>query len=127
MVYSPKALEGTPLRRVLPFSHRPLVAIARSARLLCCQHPHRLDIWRLGVAADQDGAALAPGTVLPLQQSRRKAVEIHLRDPGNLVCSAISEDGQWIAASDANKLSLFRLEHNVRWMLKAVVSLGRAE
>ena len=36
------------------------------------------------------------------------------QDGNNLVCSAISDDGTWVAVSDATKLSLYQLVHNVR-------------
>ena len=76
MVYAPSALEGTP-RRVLPIPQRPLVAVARSARLLCCQYPHRVDVWRLGATPAGPRDAMVTGTILPLEKRHRKVVELH--------------------------------------------------
>ncbi|GAA93375.1 uncharacterized protein L969DRAFT_105473 [Mixia osmundae IAM 14324] len=77
----------------------PIVHICRSSRLVVCQRLRSIGIWRLN--AKMGDADLALPWV--------KLVDIEMKLASNLVCTAISADGRWLATSDTHELRLFEL------------------
>jgi len=83
--------------------------ISTSNRLLLYHQAQTLQLFQLaeGPAAPPDqlvaGAIIATG-------GEENLLELHISDSSEILCSAISPCGGWIACGTANKLRLFRLE-----------------
>jgi len=93
-------------KRIWPFPYHTVVSVAAASRLLLAMHADRLELWQIpptvaaAQPADGDGDS---GHVLLLQ--------LKLKLASSLVCSALSPDGRFLAASDSDGLRLFRLTH----------------
>ncbi|KAH9947650.1 WD40 repeat-like protein [Amylocystis lapponica] len=86
----------------------PAVHLARAARLLLCMRDAGVSVWRIlpkAGAALQDCAGEDGGW--------ERVLDMELSVRTNLVASAISDDGRWIAVSDWYETKVFRLEAGV--------------
>ncbi|XP_053126642.1 U3 small nucleolar RNA-associated protein 4 homolog [Hemicordylus capensis] len=95
----------TSLRKIT-FPHRRLVSCARKARLLLCQYPRYLELWKLG-ATDATGC---DGEVLPVSRPPELLLQLKAKGPEHIGSSCISPCGSWVAYSTASRLCLHRLE-----------------
>jgi len=95
--------------------------LAKGARLVLSTSDAGLAVWRLpemcSVKEDSD--------VVPVGKTDgwSKVLEMTLRVQTNLVASAISDDGQWLAVSDAFETKLFLLRTEVRFLSVSYVTL----
>jgi U3 small nucleolar RNA-associated protein 4 len=86
--------------------------LARRARLILSTSDTSLEVWRLAEKSSLDGD---PELALPAEGvGWNKMLEMDLRVHTNLVASAISDDGRWLAVSDAYETKLFLLQADVR-------------
>ncbi|KAL5495652.1 UTP4 [Sanghuangporus weigelae] len=115
-------------RLAYPTGLQPAVTVARTARLLLCRRDTSLSIWRIiGRACIHSAlevdlrAAEAMDVDIPHdivvgnnQQNEdesgyEKLLDMELDAMTNLCSSAISDDGRWLAVSDAYEVKLFEL------------------
>lgn len=86
--------------------------LAKRARLVLSTGDTGLTVWRLPEEPSlQEEPLLALSGESP---SWQKVLEMSLRVQTNLVASAISDDGRWLAVSDAFETKLFWLQVDVR-------------
>ncbi|KAF8273758.1 WD40-repeat-containing domain protein [Lactarius quietus] len=92
--------------------------LAKGARLVLSTGDTSLAVWRLpeksSVEEDSDIAHVAK------THGWSKVLEMNLRVQTNLVASAISDDGRWLAVSDAFETKLFSLRTESSTELKPV-------
>lgn len=101
--------------RKLAYSSGPYHAsglhLARQARLLLCQRDSGASIWRIlpkpTPLHGEDGVVEEPS---PSEGGWEPVLDLDLNVSTNIVASAISDDGEWIAVSDWYESKLFRLE-----------------
>ena len=88
--------------------------LAKGARLVLSTGDTDLAVWRLpersSVKEDLEVAPIGETT------GWSKVLEMDLRVQTNLVASAISDDGGWLAVSDAFESKLFSLQTEVRFL-----------
>ncbi|GAA5991155.1 hypothetical protein JCM10908_006563 [Rhodotorula pacifica] len=124
-------------QRGRPFAVSPSSSAADAARLLVCRRDRSVGIWRLD-DPKRGGSTFGVGAnAAPLQKPRwgrssfelgldgqdgraeeeqevgttgyEKLVELDLKLQTNLIASAISHDGKWLAVSDLYETKVFRL------------------
>ncbi|KAI5476988.1 U3 small nucleolar RNA-associated protein 4 [Pseudohyphozyma bogoriensis] len=89
-------------------------AVAREARLLVARRPRGVGIWRVSQSAmSGSGAGKAKWRREEEEDEKEegwgKVAELELKLQTNLVASAVSSDGKWLAVSDLYETKLFRL------------------
>ena len=86
--------------------------LAKAARLVLSTGDTSLTVWRLPekLSVEEDSE------VAPIAKTHgwSKVLEMNLRVQTNLVASAVSDDGRWLAVSDAFETKLFLLRTEVR-------------
>ncbi|TDL28747.1 WD40 repeat-like protein [Rickenella mellea] len=88
----------------------PAIHLARQARLLLCTRNRSLSLWRIAKrnepteSVDVGMDAFDPG-------SYDKVLDMELKTSTNLLASAISNDGKWLAVSDLYESKLFSMTH----------------
>ncbi|GAA5864670.1 hypothetical protein JCM8547_008266 [Rhodosporidiobolus lusitaniae] len=129
--------ESTTHRRAayVPQRSRPFAVAAggETPRLLVCRRDRGVGIWKLEDPKRSGGSAVAGGgNAAPLNRVRwgrkafgveeveeeeevgttgyEKVAELELKLQTNLVSSAVSADGRWLAVSDLYETKLFRLQ-----------------
>ncbi|BGP41474.1 U3 small nucleolar RNA-associated protein [Rhodotorula kratochvilovae] len=122
-------------QRARPFAVAPGTGGADAPRLLVCRRERGVGIWRLE-DPKRAGSAMGLGAnAAPLQKAKwgrknfavgldgaeeedeeevgttgyEKVAELELKVQTNLITSAVSPDGKWLAASDLYETKLFRL------------------
>ncbi|KIL71045.1 hypothetical protein M378DRAFT_66031 [Amanita muscaria Koide BX008] len=107
----------------LPYSSGPSgtssISVARDAKLIACMREAGLSIWRLvseSITTEDDPL---PSIQDPESRDWEKVLEMDLNVNGNLVASAISNDGQWLVASDSFETKLFRLVTDTKGSLRS--------
>ena len=90
-----------------------IVQLAHRARYLLCRRETGISVWHIRprVTPETEESELSPGA-LP-SGSWDKLLEMGLKVESTLVSSAISDDGTWLAVSDAYETKLFRLVNEV--------------
>ncbi len=86
--------------------------LAKRARLVLSTGDTTLAVWRL-----PEKPSLGEGQPLSLSGEGpgwNKILEMSLRVQTNIIASAISDDGRWLAVSDASEAKLFWLQEDVR-------------
>lgn len=106
-------LHSTP-RKVLPYPYRSPLSLARDEGLLLCHHDASLQLWRLppfAASPTQSKGQLTdrPVHLVDLVMSVRGAKGAAVAPRRNIVCSAISPSGKYVAAAH-EKLRLWRVE-----------------
>ncbi|KAL5534622.1 hypothetical protein ACEPAG_1085 [Sanghuangporus baumii] len=116
-------------RLAYPTGLQPAVTVARTARLLLCRRDTSLSIWRiigracihsaLEVdlrAAEAMDVDIPPHDIVEGKKQQNedesgyeKLLDMELDTMTNLCSSAISDDGRWLAVSDAYEVKLFEL------------------
>jgi len=91
-------------RTVYPWAPN-LVSVAKKARLLIMMRQQCVDVYRLGDKCD--ALENLPVTIEP---EKTHLGRIELKSTSNLVCAAISDDGNYLALSDSLSIMLFALE-----------------
>lgn len=97
-----------------------IVQLAKGARYVLCRKDSSISVWALPdkQASSSSSLSLSTGTLdQPKDETRgsrtgmewRKLLEMELKVDTTIVSSALSEDGRWIAVSDAYETKLFRL------------------
>lgn len=91
--------------------------IAREARLLLCQRDAGVSIWRIKEkekrSSEEEHDEGEPSAVGGWEPVLDMDLSVHT----NIVASAISDDGHWIAVSDWYESKLFRIQRLVRQAL----------
>ena len=84
------------------------VSISRKQRLLAVTRDDRVDLYRLDASSSANSVTI----LRPEARDETKCLvkSLHIKSSFNLVCSVISDDGAFLAASDASSLYLFSLE-----------------
>ncbi|GJJ09488.1 hypothetical protein Clacol_003711 [Clathrus columnatus] len=97
------AFESSQYRR-LPYktSFSNPIQLARGVGFVLCRRSNSLTLWRINNLQQADINPISSGS------DWEELIEMELRLKNNLVASAISNDGSWIAASSLNELKLFR-------------------
>lgn len=83
------------------------ISVASDSRLLLLPFTSRLEVWRLGSSQYLTGGL---GTVLPLEAEPAKLMEVEAKQGERIVCSAIHNQGRWLAYSTDCRLRLLRLD-----------------
>lgn len=84
------------------------VSISRKQRLLAVTRDDRVDLYRLDAATTANSVTNQRSE--PRDETKCFVKTLHIKSSFNLVCSIISDDGTFLAASDAASLHLFSLE-----------------
>lgn len=92
-------------------STSPIVNIAKQARLVLCRNYNSVGIWRIADSPFANGSAEQGIEENP---EWSKVAELNVKTMTNLVSSAISDDGSWVAVSDYYEAKLFCLSLAVR-------------
>jgi U3 small nucleolar RNA-associated protein 4 len=85
-----------------------LVSLARELRIFIVMREETIDVYQLGPKCSMD--TNFPISVPP---ERTALGTVRVEGISNLVCSAISDDGKYLALSDASSVSIFQLEFDV--------------
>lgn len=90
-------------KRIWPFPYHNVVSISPTRRLLLAQHRDKLELWQLSPRDESNESKEAV--------NHRLLCELKLNKEGGsaLVCSAVSKNGCYLAASDAQELRLFSI------------------
>jgi U3 small nucleolar RNA-associated protein 4 len=83
-----------------------LVSLAHDAGIMAERTLQGINLWALRAVT---GVQKAP----PKGQEYQKLSEMQLNTQTNLISSAISDDGKWLAASDSYEVRLWHLKANV--------------
>ena len=84
------------------------ISLSRERRLLAVTRDNRIDLYCLNCPAMADPAKIMfPET---RDESKSLVKTIFIQSPFNLSCSVVSDDGKFLAASDAVSLYVFSLE-----------------
>jgi len=83
--------------------HQHACQLAQSANLLAYRDEHAVHVWKLGTPAEKNGEK----GKLP-----QKVAMIKSRKPDHLICSAISNNGQYVAYSSIKKAQLLELTYD---------------
>lgn len=87
------------------------IQLARQAKLILCRRSNSLTLWRFNITSTQENGTNEESDH---QNDWEEILEMELQFKNNLVASAISNDGAWIAVSSLSELKLFRLiDHKV--------------
>lgn len=84
------------------------ISMSRKQRLLAVTRDDRIDLYRL----EASSSANSVSNMRPEAKDETKCFlkSLHIKSSFNLVCSTISDDGAFLAVSDAASLYLFSLE-----------------
>jgi U3 small nucleolar RNA-associated protein 4 len=107
------------VRKIPPFPHEPLGQLAPGARLLLARHSRRLELWRLAPRAKKKGAKKkgakrgksggrggegsssgGGGAAAGAAPRAEHLATVDVDSAHNLVCSALSPNGDWLAFAD---------------------------
>uniref|UniRef100_UPI00358FB2C8 LOW QUALITY PROTEIN: U3 small nucleolar RNA-associated protein 4 homolog n=1 Tax=Myxine glutinosa TaxID=7769 RepID=UPI00358FB2C8 len=94
----------TVLRRIF-FPHQCLVSCAKDAGMLLFRFPLELQLWRLGTNATGINGDFLPVTVNP-----EKILELKCKGKAEIVCSAVSSSGEWIAYSTVRHVNVYKID-----------------
>lgn len=97
----------------MPQRASSLISVAREAGILAERTLQGINLWTLTALEASNASARE---VPEGGQQYKKMLEMELNTQTNLISSAISDDGHWLAASDAYETRL--------WRLKKAVSAG---
>lgn len=86
------------------------ISMSRKQRLLAVTRDDRIDLYRL----EASSSANSVSNMRPEARDETKCFlkSLHIKSSFNLVCSTISDDGAFLAVSDAASLYLFSLEYD---------------
>lgn len=103
------------VHKFLPFRQDAVCCATKSRLIMCAQHEN-IDIWVLGspkLRTDRDLEAMKPHSKLELTRGHKHLFKIKVATDGqNLQCSAITNNGRWLAcASSLTGLRLYRLRN----------------
>ncbi|KAL1924575.1 uncharacterized protein VTP21DRAFT_4229 [Calcarisporiella thermophila] len=101
-------------RRLPIFPQKPLLSMSRSERLVLCRFQNSLKLWRMGQSSPPEDPywQMKVGSQLRLLQPQQALAELSLKNDCNLIASALSENGRWIAAATVEEVKLFHLQYN---------------
>lgn len=92
--------------RFSPFPAHSPITLCKSKRMILCHLENRLCLWSLGKSVQTE--AIQQG-FLPIAEETKFMAEIFLPEKNNVVCSALSDNGEWIFAGDVfGKQHLYR-------------------
>lgn len=96
------------IKRMSDFPHRSFVHIAQKSRLLLFQYTKHLDIWRIAIPDRVKGLV---GETVQLQEDPTIVLQIKMpsSQSDDILCSAFSTCGHWVAYSSQSSFRLFRL------------------
>ena len=84
------------------------IALAREKRIMAVMRSDRVDLYQLG---DKRPIPNTPGKGVALDEDRSLLGSIEITSISNLVCFHMSDDGNFIAMSDAMNLMIFSLQY----------------
>ena len=84
------------------------VSMSRKQRVLAVTRDDRVDLYRLEASSSNSGLNLRPEA---RDETKCFLKSLRVKSSFNLVCSTISDDGTFLAVSDASSLYLFSLEY----------------
>lgn len=98
--------------RRMPFgiATSPTIQVAPASKLILCRNDNALVIWRVD---DSPKGRFVKDHQFEDGDGWTRVADLKLKSMTNLVTSAISNNGEWIAASDYYEAKLFRLNYNV--------------
>lgn len=91
------------------------VQLAREAKIIMSRHDTSLSLWKLNKSVSPEELGLldlerhVQGGQRNTNDDWEKILDMELQTTTNLLASAISSDGRWIAASDLNEVKLFHI------------------
>jgi U3 small nucleolar RNA-associated protein 4 len=98
----------------IPQRTSSLVSLAREVGIMVERTLQGLNLWSLkpiqAASSSSPPAISATAAAAEDKQPYQKLLEMELNTQTNLIASAISEDGQWLAASDLYETRLWRLK-----------------
>jgi len=97
-------MESTHQRMAYPLNG--VISVAKKARLVLCRRPTSVSIWRIGKGRSATPEASS-------DHGFELVSELDLNVATHLVSASLSEDGKWIATSDAIETKLFTFEGTV--------------
>lgn len=83
------------------------ISMSRKQRVLAVTRDDRVDLYRLEPSSSANSVANRPEA---RDETKCFLKSLHIKSSFNLVCSTISDDGAFLAVSDAASLHLFSLE-----------------
>lgn len=86
-----------------------MMQIARQAQLLLCRRDKGVSLWRILKKPPVTQLGMQSDDVTE-QGGYVKVLDMELNTTTNLVASAISDDGRWLAVSDLYESKLFALQ-----------------
>lgn len=109
----------------MPQRASSIVSLAREAGIIAERTIQGINLWTLKALDASDASGRSASTQ---GQQYKKMLEMELNTQTNLISSAISDDGHWLAASDAYETRLWRLKTQVDGTIRArrCVSLATA-
>lgn len=93
--------------------HASALHLARAARLLLCMRDAGVSLWRIHRRRTMFFDDEDPDSEPPADGGWEQVLDMDFSVHTNLVASAISDDGRWIAVSDWYESKLFRIEELV--------------
>ncbi|RIA96535.1 WD40-repeat-containing domain protein [Glomus cerebriforme] len=99
----------------LPFVPlKPLINMSKSKKLIMFRNRNQIKIWRLGKAMTPDLDQFKQKIPrLELIEPQQAILEIKLKGNHQLMASSISENGEWIAVSDIERIKLFKVLEDI--------------
>jgi U3 small nucleolar RNA-associated protein 4 len=85
------------------------IKVAKKARLVSCIGTKGLTIWKIPIKSSLDGDKHMLEELPLTEAGWERVLEMELNVATNLVSSAISDDGRWLAVSDLSESKLFTL------------------
>ncbi|KIY69643.1 WD40 repeat-like protein [Cylindrobasidium torrendii FP15055 ss-10] len=87
-------------------SNTSAIHVSRASRLVSCLHDTSVSVWKVNDLRPEDAPPLPEGEE---ESGWEKLLDMDLSVHTNLIASAISEDGKWLAVSDYYEAKLFSL------------------
>ncbi|KAJ3316223.1 U3 small nucleolar RNA-associated protein, partial [Blyttiomyces sp. JEL0837] len=112
------------LIRHSPFPQRTIVSLAPVARMVLARFADSVKVWRLGDAMPDEvmvDNSMRDGERIRMAKKERLIAEIKIDCVTNLMSSAISADGEFIAVSDLYQTRLFRLMHHQNFPSPSII------
>ncbi|CAB4408248.1 unnamed protein product [Rhizophagus irregularis] len=89
---------------------KPMINMSKSKKLIMFRSNDHIKIWRLGKAMPPEPDQFKQKIPrLELVEPQKAILEIKLKGNNQLMASSISENGEWIAVSDVERIKLFKV------------------
>ncbi|GES93269.1 U3 small nucleolar RNA-associated protein 4 homolog [Rhizophagus clarus] len=89
---------------------KPMINMSKSKKLIMFRSNDHIKIWRLGEAMPPEPDQFKQKIPrLELVEPQKAILEIKLKGNNQLMASSISENGEWVAVSDVERIKLFKV------------------